>query len=202
MGAAKDQFTCGQVIFNQVAAVGKLALTAVTLGSSMSGGAGASAITNAGALGKLKSAYEELKTKYDLARQAYPAIQTAEKAYEVGSNLNKLKNDIQSLSNAAVTIQNQAALTEDIIRASAQMAAIVDSSGVSSTVAAYSYPKCSRYFPPGGGSTGSIEYLDPDMDHNAVASGGTEIQIHETAPLAIDSANAADDSSKKDPSTK
>ena len=50
MGAAKDSFTCGTIIFGQVAAVGQLALTAATLGSSMAGTAGASAVQNAGKL--------------------------------------------------------------------------------------------------------------------------------------------------------
>jgi hypothetical protein len=146
MGAAKNQSTCGLVIANQLTAVGKLTMTAITLGSSMAGNAGASATTNAGMLTDLKAKYDQLKAAYDTAKQTYPAIQTAEKAYEVGSDLNKLRTDINALSTAAKTAQNNEALAEDITRAAAQIAAIVDSSGVSATIAAYTYPKCSRYF--------------------------------------------------------
>ena len=148
MGAAKDSMTCASIIFNQVAAVGQLAMTAATLGSSMAGNAGSSVATNAGKLAELKALYAKLKDGYDAAKKAYPAIQTAEKAYEVGSDLNKLRTAINTLNTAADTAQNREALAEDITRVAAQIAALVDSSGVSATVAAYTYPKCSRYFEP------------------------------------------------------
>lgn len=148
MGAAKDSMTCGLVIFNQVASVGQLAITAATLGSSMLGNTGASAATNAGKIAQLTELYDKLVKGYDAAKKAYPVIQGAEKAYEVGSNLNDLRKTISTLSTAKDTVENKAALAEDITRVAAQIAALVDTSGVSGTVAAYTYPKCSRYFEP------------------------------------------------------
>ncbi len=156
MGAAKDDLTCGKVTFNQVASVGQLALTAATLGSSMLGSTAASSAQKAGMLADLEAKYNALIAAYNAAKQQSKAIQAAETAYEVGSSLNKAKNDISALKNAAKTAQNETLLAADITRAAAQIAAIVDTTGVSSVVSAYSYPLCSSYFPsrpPSGSAT-------------------------------------------------
>jgi hypothetical protein len=141
MGAAKDSTTCASIVFGQVAAVGQLALTVATLGSSMAGGGAASGAANAGKLASLKAQYEKLKGLYDAAKTTYPALQAAEKVVEVGLTVKKAYTAIETATNAIVA--------EDIARLAAQIAAIVDSSGVSSTIGAYTYPKCSKYFEVG-----------------------------------------------------
>jgi hypothetical protein len=158
MGAAKDTPTCVKVTADQVLSVGKLAVTLATLGSSSLGNAGASAATNTGKLAELKAKYDELMAAHDNLKRTgsaatKAAIQTAETTYQVGTELNKAKNDINAITNAAKTAQNQSALAADYIRAAAQIAAILDSSGVSSTIAAYSYPLCGSFSPAAPANT-------------------------------------------------
>lgn len=137
MGAAKDSFTCGTIIFGQVAAVGQLALTAATLGSSMAGTAGASAVQNAGKLAQLKELYTKLEAAYSAAKKTYPALAVAEKTVEAGLTVKKGYTAINTALNVATA--------EDLARVSAQIASIVDATGVSATIGAYTYPKCSKY---------------------------------------------------------
>jgi hypothetical protein len=139
MGAAKDSSTCGTIVFGQVASVGQLALTVATLGSSMAATGPASAAANAGKLAQLKAQMEKLKTAYEAAKTAYPALKTAEQVANVGATLKRGYDAIITAANI-VTV-------EDIARAAAQIAAIAETSGVASTVGAYTYPKCSKYFP-------------------------------------------------------
>ena len=147
MGAAKDSATCVFVTKDQVLAVGKLAWTVASAGSNLLGAAGANAAVPTGKVAELKEMYANLMKAYEIARAKSDKIRAAEQAYTVGTNLNKTKNKIEAAQNAAKTIQNETYLAADIIRAGAQITAILDSSGISSTVAAYSYPLCSSYFP-------------------------------------------------------
>src|SRR5262249_46814021 len=141
MGAAKDATTCASVIFSQVAAVGQLAMTAATLGQSIGAGSAANAADKASKLQKLKDLYTQLETAYEAAKKATPALQTAENVVKAGLVVKQGYTAINTAVNVATV--------EDLTRVSAQIAAIVDSSGVSSTIAAYTYPKCSKYFGPG-----------------------------------------------------
>jgi hypothetical protein len=143
MGAAKDSMTCASIVFNQVASVGKLAMTAATLGQSMAASSGANATDKAGKLAQLKEMYNKLKSAYEAAKKTFPALKTAEQTITGGS---AAKSALGKATKAWDLAQN-AATEEDIARAAAQIASIVDSSGVSATVASYTYPKCSKYFP-------------------------------------------------------
>jgi hypothetical protein len=135
MGAARDSRTCAEIVFGQVAAVGQLALTAATLGSSLAvPGAGAA---NAGKLAELKELYKKLEAAYKTAKDNFPALAAAEKTVEAGLTA---KNQYTAVSTAL-----NVTTAEDIARVSAQIAQIVDTSGVSSTIANFTYPKCSKY---------------------------------------------------------
>jgi hypothetical protein len=133
MGAAKDSKTCESIVFNQVSSVGKIAMTVATLGGSMLATGPANAAEKTGRLAQLKAKYAELKAAYEAAKKTTPALQKAE---EASAAKKETKPDI-TLTDATTA--------EDVARAAAQTAAIVDSSGVSSTVGAYTYPKCSEY---------------------------------------------------------
>jgi hypothetical protein len=137
MGAAKDSTTCAAIVFGQVAAVGQLALTAATLGSSMAGTAGAGGAANAGKLAQLRELYTKLEKAYRDAKAAYPALKAAEQTVEAGLTVKKGYTAINTAVNVATA--------EDLARVSAQIASIVDASGVSATIGAYTYPKCSKY---------------------------------------------------------
>lgn len=133
MGAAKDSKTCGSAIFNQVYSVGNLAFTVATLGMSTAATGAEKAGESAEKLSKLRKLYDQLKTAYESNKAA---IQTALKAKKTGGVALTL-DEFKSSDNVTA---------EDITRVSAQIAAIADPSGASDTVAAYTYPKCSKYF--------------------------------------------------------
>jgi hypothetical protein len=145
MGAAKDSKTCASIVFNQVASVGKLAMTVVTLGSSVAATSGANAADKASKLAQLKEQFNKLKAAYEAAKAAFPALGKAEKSFQ---GLSSASTAAEKGAKAFGTAQD-AVVEEDIARMSAQIAGVADSSGGSATVAAYTYPKCSKYFPAG-----------------------------------------------------
>jgi hypothetical protein len=140
MGAAKNSTTCASIVFGQVSSVGQLALTVATLGSSSAVESGANAGANASKLAQLKAKFEELKKAYEAAKKSSQALQAAEDSAKAGGKLMTLVSATDTASNVITE--------EDIARASAQIASLVDSSGVSATIGAYTYPKCSKYFGP------------------------------------------------------
>jgi hypothetical protein len=147
MGAAVDATTCAKITFGQLAAVGNLGLTAASLGSSLVGTAGAGVAANAGKLAALMQKYNDLVAAYNAAKNTYPALQAAEKAYELGKTVKTAYTQINTIKKAAevVTTQDLVFTAEDLARLSAEISAIVDTSGVSATIAAFTYPKCSKY---------------------------------------------------------
>lgn len=138
MGAATTDKKCGEIIFGQVTSVGKLALTVATMGSSMVGNAGGSAPGNASKLVQLKELYAQLQDKYEKAKKASSALAAAEKTVEASLTVKSGYTAINTALNVATA--------EDLARVAAQIASIVDSSGVSDVVGTYTYPKCSKYF--------------------------------------------------------
>jgi sugar diacid utilization regulator len=141
MGAAKDEMTCASIVFNQVASVGKMAMT-VTLGESDAVTSAASATAKASRLAQLKDTYNKMKTAYETAKKEFPALQNAEKSFQTTAQGASKDNKFAMALNDA----SEAVTAEDLLRAAAQIASSVDSSGVSSTIEAYTYPKCSEYF--------------------------------------------------------
>jgi hypothetical protein len=142
MGAAKDSKTCESIVFNQVASVGKLAMTIATLGESDAAMSAENAPAQASKLAQLKDQYNKMKAAYEAAKKETPALQKAEDTFKASAQgSSKDKKFAAALNEAA-----EADTPEDLVRAAAQIASIVDSSGVSSIVEAYTYPKCSKYF--------------------------------------------------------
>jgi hypothetical protein len=137
MGAAKDEQTCGTTIAGQVwapiANVGKTALLVASLGSS------AAAAPSSGLIADLKDAAGKLKTLYQAVADQPPVkqmIELGKRAHEVKTTINVLQN--LDPSNPP----------EDLARNAAELAALFDPTGTAATVAAFTYPKCSIYFPP------------------------------------------------------
>lgn len=134
MGAAKSSAVCGQVVFGQVASVGNLALTVATLGGSTAATSAASA-ANAGKLAELRAKYNQMKELYNKAK---PAIDAAKKTYT-------------TVSVSQEVLAMETPTPEDMVRVAAQIASLVDSTGASATVAAYTYAKCSAIVAQGPG---------------------------------------------------
>jgi hypothetical protein len=82
--------------------------------------------------------FSELQAVYEAANNSYPALQTAEDTLKVGA--------VVSQGYMAANTALNAVTEEDLIRAAAEIAAIVDMSGVSGTMGAFTYPKCSQFF--------------------------------------------------------
>jgi hypothetical protein len=141
MGAAKDSATCAKIIANQIASVGQLAITIGSLGSSTSLTAGMSAPAKAGKLTKLTQEFTRLKTQWDILVKTNQNVKTAMNAFKAANAGKQGYVAMETLSNATTE--------EDMARMAAQIAAILDPSGAAGVVAAFTYPKCSKYFPNG-----------------------------------------------------
>lgn len=136
MGAARNSKACGSVIFGQVASLGQLAITVASLGSSTALTAGMSASEKASRLAKLRQQYSALSVQFELLRKNNTMVQNALDVFRVA---NAGRNGYMIIK------EGQEAVTEeDMVRIAAQIAAILDPSGVASTVAAYTYPRCSK----------------------------------------------------------
>ncbi len=132
MGAAKDSSACTSAIFDQVASVGNMALSIATLGV----GSAAKLVKNAAQTAKLQKQFKTLKDATKASRVLTDSIAATQGKYppiETGKSLGDALNADPSTLTA-----------EDIVRVSAQIAALADPSGISGVVSAYSYPKCTQ----------------------------------------------------------
>lgn len=144
MGAAKDSKTCASITFSQVSSVGQLAINIGTLGASSGATKAASGAEKAGKLADLKKKFDSMKKAYEKIKNG-EKMKKAIKAAKAAGKVKKGYDASQTLKNAVTE--------EDMIRAAAEIAAIADPTGIASTVAAYTYPKCSKYFGPGGSAS-------------------------------------------------
>lgn len=140
MGAAKNSTTCASITFGQVAAVGNLALNVASFGGGGAVSAAATGAEKASRLAKLKAQFKRMKDAYDAAKKSSIAIQNAEKAYKVYNASSKTYKIINTAMNVVTE--------EDMLRLAAQIASILETSGISATVGAYTYAKCSKYSGP------------------------------------------------------
>jgi hypothetical protein len=143
MGSAKNSGTCASITFGQVAAVGEMALFIGTLGSSSA----ATGPQKASKLAKLKKDFKAMKAAFDKVKNTPRMAKAIDKAKKAGKITGAAARGFKSGRTLAT-----ATTEEDMIRAAAQIAAIADPTEVSSTVAPYTYPKCSKYFGKPGGS--------------------------------------------------
>jgi hypothetical protein len=138
MGAAKDSSTCGDQIIAQVGSVGTLILNIATLGTSAALGKASDAAVK---VKKMKDNFEKVKTSVENGKKIFDKFKTKN---ELGDKLKSLGNDVGKAS----TDEKQALVTsEDIARKAAELISLIDPSGVSGVIAAYTFPKCSKIFP-------------------------------------------------------
>jgi hypothetical protein len=136
MGAASSSSKCATHISNQLISVGTLAMTVASMGTVQAG------------KGPSSGNFAEIKKKFDQAKEAWNKVKNnpqVKAAIDKASAAKEVYSDVAKKSKPFVDMATQDGLTAaDMVRITAEMAAIVDSSGVSQTVAAYSYPKCSK----------------------------------------------------------
>lgn len=129
MGAATSKKTCADAIFSQVSSVGMLAFNIATLGSSKA----ATAPEKASRFAELKKLYDKLKDILDKKG----VIKAYEKASEVMAVAGVLQSTVE-------TANDEDVCAEDIARLGAEMASLIDPTGVADVVSAYTYPKCTK----------------------------------------------------------
>jgi hypothetical protein len=113
-----------------------LAMAVASLGSSTAVTAGMSASAKATRLARLRQQYSALRVQFELLRSNNTMVQNALDVFRV-ANAGRNGYVVMTTAGDAVT-------EEDMVRVAAQIAAILDPSGVAATVAAYTYPKCSK----------------------------------------------------------
>lgn len=118
-------------------------------------------------LAKLKQQFSQMKVAFDNLKETNAAVKTAVQAADAA---NKGKTAYIAMNTAF-----NAVTEEDMVRLAAQIASILDPTGVSDTVASFSYAKCSKYgfppVPPAGAGTVSWT-RGPAVPANAVIGGG------------------------------
>lgn len=137
MGAAKDAATCGSAIADMVLGPLEIIAFAASFGSSTAATAPAKAAAKAA-----KGAAKELAEKgtESLVKQVgKQVLETTGESMATGGGA-QLVSSIDGL-------QDPTASTVDILRKSMEIAALVDPTGVSSTVAAYAHDKCDKISP-------------------------------------------------------
>jgi hypothetical protein len=135
MGAATTTLVCTSTTFGQVTSVGMVAINIATFGASGEAEAAANgAELGTGFVSKLKSQFADLQTLYKNSEEFITFLKNAAK---VASTAIAAKDVINVLQ-----MDNQQ--PADIIRVTAEIAALVDPTGLAGVVAAYSYPLCSE----------------------------------------------------------
>lgn len=91
---------------------------------------------------------QSIQQKFPKSTAAFGKVRDAAKEIK-NSNVYKKARNAKNGAKAGVAIAritNPDATATDMVRASAELASLVDPSGISSTVAAYSYPTCDQYY--------------------------------------------------------
>lgn len=181
-GAAKDSKACASVVVGQVTSVLQTAAFLVSAGSSGGASTGAGAAAKAEKLGRMQKAFNEMKRAWEATKKAYPAV---EKAVDVAQKANTARsyasqgykytyNAYEKVSQAKEYVYDVAPseiTEEDIVRAAADIASILDPSGISSIIGAYTYPVCSKYFKPGSGLAWADTTVNQQIPGQAVYGG-------------------------------
>ena len=130
-GFARTKAICGMVIGTQVMAALEVASFVATAGAS-------STTTGAAKAAAKKTEKAQKAAKWAAANKNKAKILAAlKKAKAAGETVAAYDGAYKSLSNATTE--------EDVVRAAAEIAALADPTGVSSAVAAYTFPVCAKY---------------------------------------------------------
>jgi len=141
LGAVSLKGKCAGVIFDQVMSVGEMALSIATAGTSKL----------AEAPGKVKKSaalikqWKELKAKYKALKKTSPALVKAEKGVNMYKDADQVNDGLEAVS-LAQEIDDDDVSAADIARLAAEIASLVDPSGVAGVVSAFTYDKCTRYY--------------------------------------------------------
>ena len=150
MGAAVDNPTCAKIISNQV--IGPLQIVAfgLTLGSAGAANTAAAAAADAAKAAEAADKASKLAKAIDAAQKAYAAAKPAISVVKtVGSNGAAGALTVVAAIDTAENIKenkSDTVIALEATRDAMEIASLLDPTGVSATLAAYTYPKCSAYF--------------------------------------------------------
>lgn len=149
MGSASTDAYCASVVVDQMYSVGQMAMTVATLGTSAAATGTANTAAKAGKLAKLRKQFAAMKKAFQESKQIKKLAQKTKTVREVGT---KVVKKAQAAAAVGIVTYHVAAADpnkmteEDMVRLSAEIASLLDPTGISSTVAAYTHPKCSKIF--------------------------------------------------------
>lgn len=132
MGAAKDSQTCASTNFDEITSVGNLAINLFTFAA----GKTAKIVKESADGAKLKKLFENMKILVAKSEKVQNIINKGQRKFPL-VDAGKSITDILKADPAPVA-------PEDMVRVSAQIAALADPSGISDVVSAYNYPKCTK----------------------------------------------------------
>lgn len=151
-GAAADRATCRSITNSQVFAVGTLFSTVVTFGASAGLFGAANAVNKAeessGLIARLKTFAQEVYDWYTMS-----GAEDLANTYFLFSRV-----DAASLDAG----ENPFQTPEDVVRFIARVTAIFDTTGISSSIASFTYPTCAEYQ-----FQRRLELQAPAFDHTA-----------------------------------
>lgn len=128
---------------NQFTSVGRLALNVASLGTSAAATSAAKKKDNAGKFAELKKKYEDFKkANPKIAAKLKDAERKKKVISEAKSKLDKAEEVVETVSDALDNDYDEMTAA-DYIRLAAEIADLMDPTGVAGAIAAYSFPKCS-----------------------------------------------------------
>lgn len=147
MGAAIDSASCRDAVIDQVSSVGTLALNIATLGSSSGATKAATGAKSAAKLAKLRKQLASIKKSFTASKNMKKLVNKAKKikrGVEKAHGYYEKAREVVAVADQVAHANPSKMTAADIIRLTAEIAAIADPTGIASTVAAYSHPKCSQ----------------------------------------------------------
>ncbi len=153
MAAATSKSVCVKTILKEIGAVAQLAFNiaseVVTLGGATAAIQAENAAKNAGKLADLKKKFEEMKKAVMESKEIKKIIekgkQMKQKYDSYGEDIKKSIDSIGA-ANELIKMETGKVTEADMVRISAQIAALVDPTGIASVIQAFAYPKCSDIF--------------------------------------------------------
>ncbi len=147
MGAAADSASCRDAVIDQVSSVGTLALNIATLGSSSGATKAATGAKSAAKLSKLRKQLAQIKKSFKASKDMKKLVKKAKnikRGTEKAQGYLEKAREVVDVAQQVDSADPNKMTAADIIRLTAEIAAIADPTGIASTVAAYSHPKCSQ----------------------------------------------------------
>lgn len=136
MGVAKDSTVCKSIIWDQVSSVGSMALSMATLGAS-------NAVTKAVKIGQAADDAIQARKYFETLQMAVDGTSAFKSVIENAAALGGDKAEEAAQAKEILNADASVLSVEDMVRISANIAALADPTGIAGTIGSFTYPKCS-----------------------------------------------------------